>query len=115
MGKKDERIKELQAMLNASETERDELKGTSKELIQRLEAVHKQANAQAEAFQAKFKEITEHKPMMILNVNVSGVQDVEEICNKAVTLLEDRLEKLGMKDKYRVLALPHTMSIGIVG
>ncbi len=128
MGKKDE-------LINVLKIERDGLRRSVKDLAtQKAEAVRSnekliQANrtltdslqkvkelgdVQIRQLQTKIVEITEHKSLMITTVNIAGVADITKTLNDAVTLLEDRLDVLGLKDKYTILAVPHTMSIGIV-
>lgn len=68
---------------------------------------------QIKAFQEKLTELSEYKPLMIVTVNITGVPDIGKTLDDAVTLLTARLEALGLKDKYTILAVPHTMSIGI--
>ena len=111
MGKKDEIIEEQEKKIASLEKDIE----TMTENFQKTTVSIQEARQNdLKAFQAKMKELVEHKPMMINTVTVTGVEDIEKVLDDSVKLLGDRLEKLGLGDKYLILAVPHTMSLGIV-
>ena len=64
--------------------------------------------------QAQIKELQEHKSLMIVNVHIIGGQDIDKALDSSVKILEKRLESLGLKDDYDILAIPHTLALSIL-
>lgn len=61
----------------------------------------------------KIRELENKKELMILTVNVTGVQDIKTTLTNATAVVQERLAGMGLKDKYHVLAIPHTLSLEI--
>lgn len=94
--------------------------GKKDEEIERLsEALGKQVNINAEQHgeNAKLKnqiqEMQDHRQLMVINVNVTGVQDIDKCLGDATSLVTKRLEELKKQDEFVILAVPHTMAIDI--
>ena len=95
MGKKDEEIERQRARA-------DELGNTNTMLV-----------AKCKSLKNKIQEITDHRQLMVVNVNITGVQDIDKCLNDAVSLVVKRLTEGGKQDDYFVLAVPHTTAIDI--
>ena len=52
------------------------------------------------------------KDMMILSVEVTG-QDIQDTLDGAESIMVKQLETKGLKDKFIILAVPHTISVQI--
>ena len=122
MGKKDEEIAKLNKELEILKTEElngakviERQKNQNQMLTNNINQLTERHQQTVQQFQEKFKEMQEHKSLMILTVNVTGVADINKTLNDSVALLKGRLNELGMEDDYQILAVPHTMSIGIRG
>lgn len=89
-----------------------------KDTISQLDANMKfQSEGHAETikqYQDKIQQLQEHKDTMILTVHISGGENIDEALHNAITMMSRRLEKLGLKDKYNILPVPHTIGVGIV-
>ena len=105
MGKKElEDAIGKQKSINASLTQKIALLEKEKEgLLNHLSNMNQQ-----------MKGMAEHKSLMIVNVNVTGADDVSELLNKSADLMKERLKELGLDERYNILTVPHTLSVGIV-
>ena len=134
MSKKDDEIVRLGSELSSVTTERNKLevvvkKGAKKindleevktalsetahQLAGDIEALNENHNKMITEFQKKIQELTAHRQLMVINMNVAGVQDIDKCLADAVSLVEKRLDELKIKDDYVILAVPHTMAIDI--
>jgi hypothetical protein len=120
MGKKDEEIKRQKAMA-------DELRETNTMLLAKckslaaynaqhtgdIAALNENHNKAVAELQKQIQELTEFRQLMVVNVNITGVQDIDKCLSDATSLVTKRLEELGKLDDYVILAVPHTMAISI--
>jgi len=99
-------------MIAALEAEVKKKDGQIKQRDQMLDAMKAQFDTQAQ----QIKEIQEYKEIMMLAVDTTGVpgDKIQDTLDSAVKMLESRLEGLGLKDKYQILAYPKTLGIGII-
>lgn len=128
MGKKDDEIARLEKdkeiltkdRLNAEKKietlkeEIDTLNATQSEALQGQQEIY---NANIAKMQEQVQAMSERRGLMVLVVNTTGADasDYERLCDAAVELMTNRLEELGLKDKYNILAHPHTMALNIIG
>lgn len=134
MSKKDDEIVRLGSELSSVNTERDRLevvviKGAKKindleevktalsetahQLAGDIEALNGNHNKMIADFQQQIQELTDYRQLMVINVNIAGVQDIDKCLADAVSQVEKRLDELKIKDDYVILAVPHTMAIDI--
>lgn len=52
------------------------------------------------------------KEIMLLSVQVTG-QDIQDTLDGAESIMEKQLETKGLKDKFIILGIPHTISVQI--
>lgn len=142
MGKKDEEIARLNAINEKLKRNLDEDTELIKELeakkkglteqnqrlgdkmdkdreayAERLKKIEVDSKEALEEIRKEFEHLDNIKTPLDLEVNVTGINDAKDISdtlNKAVTLMEDRFEKLGLGGKYNIIAHPHTMKLGLL-
>lgn len=122
---KNEIIASLKNQLKATAKENDACREGYDKLQTEKEAFEKSAQLEfqkqsemhsgiVKQLQAQILQLQEHKDTMILTVHISGGEDIDEALDNAVAVMSKRLEKLGLQDKYNILAVPHTIGVGIV-
>lgn len=89
---------------------------TIQQLNEDINALNENQNAMITEFQKQIQAMKDNKQLMITTVNTTSLHgdEIDKTCDDAVALLDKRLTELGIRDNYRILAIPHTMSIGIV-
>lgn len=100
------KIKDLEEVKTA-------LSETAHQLAGDIEALNENHNKMMAESLKKIQELTDHRQLMVINVNVAGVPDLDKCLADAVSLVEKRLVELKIKDDYVILAVPHTMAIDI--
>ena len=108
--KKNEHISDLEDDIKEGSVQ---MTANSSEL-ERLRSIDKAQSKVVNQLKAKIKEISSHKDTMILSPHISGGEDIDEVLDNAVTVISGRLEKAGLKDKFDLIAVPHTIPVEIV-
>jgi len=125
MGKKDEEIARLQGVVaekdaeiaKMNETFNERFRQNAENYDKRLDLQIEKHTAQLEELRKEFEHLDNIKTPVDLSVDITGINGMDAInqaCDNAVKLMEDRFEAVGLGGKFHIIAHPHTMSLKVL-